>query len=48
MKATNYQFTIESKSDLIDDPSKEELQYIIPFLPEIMAEMGRLMSKDEE
>ena len=48
VKATSYEFSIESKSDFNDDPSKSELQYIIPFLPEIMAEMVQIMSKDED
>ncbi len=48
MKATDYSFTIVSNSNFCDDPLQEELEYLVPFLPDIMKEMNRIMPIDEE
>ncbi len=48
MKAIEYQFSSKLKPDTEDDPGQAELEYIIPFLPEIMIEMNRAMSTTEE
>lgn len=46
MNQTDYPFTIEM--NMSDDPSDEELQYIVPFLPDLLAEMNRIMSLNED
>ena len=48
MEATNYPFTVVSNTEFCDDPSQEELEYLVPFLPDIMKEMNRIMPIDEE
>ena len=48
MKATSYDFEIDMNPDLCDDPSPAELEYIAPFLPQIIAEMNRTLSDNED
>jgi len=41
-----YQYTIEM--NMSEDATDEELQYIVPFLPELLADMNRIMSLNED
>jgi len=41
-------YHFEIIDDMCDEPSEDELQYLVPFLPELVLEMNRILSINED